>query len=257
MGNLILCHDRHAAHPYEITRIHSRIFTIEELCYYFYHNIYLLDETIINEHLCDWLRKELGLEKLYRRLYKILEEEQGTAEFILAVFKEINYLSHQEFKKLNENLNLLQQQPAVQREKKKGDYLVENKMYVNALRIYENALKKEDKEGLGQQFNGGIYHNMGCAYMYLFQFKEASECFLKAYRLLNTRQALKHYLTACCLMDESSFSSICREMEASGELEEEVRNSLKEAGEQAPPPQGEPQELLGQFIRDYHRSTGF
>ena len=30
MGNLILCHDRHAAHPYEITRIHCRIFTIEE-----------------------------------------------------------------------------------------------------------------------------------------------------------------------------------------------------------------------------------
>ena len=25
MGNLILCHDRHAAHPYEITRIHCRI----------------------------------------------------------------------------------------------------------------------------------------------------------------------------------------------------------------------------------------
>ena len=130
-------------------------------------------------------------------------------------------------------------------------------MYVNALPIYENALKKEDKEGLGQQFNGGIDQNMGCDYMYLFQFKEASECFLKADRLLNTRQALKHYLTACCLMNESSFSSICREMEASGELEEEVRNSLKEAGEQAPPPQGEPQELLGQFIRDYHRSTGF
>ena len=146
MGNLILCHDRHAAHPYEITRIHSRIFTIEELCYYFYHNIYLLDETIINEHLCDWLKKELGLVNLYRRLYKILEEEEGTAEFILAVFKEINYLSHQEFKKLNENLNLLQQQPAVQREKKKGDYLVENKMYVNALRIYENALKKAGLE---------------------------------------------------------------------------------------------------------------
>ena len=29
MGNLILCHDRHAAHPYEISRIHCRIFTIE------------------------------------------------------------------------------------------------------------------------------------------------------------------------------------------------------------------------------------
>lgn len=111
-----------------------------------YHNIYLLDETILNEHLCDWIRKELGLERLYRRLYKILEDEQGTAEFILAVFKEINYLSHQEFKKLNENLNLIQQQPAVLREKKKGDYLLENKMYVNALRIYDNALRKKIKK---------------------------------------------------------------------------------------------------------------
>ena len=34
MGSLILCHDQHAAHPYEITRIHCKIFTMEELCYY-------------------------------------------------------------------------------------------------------------------------------------------------------------------------------------------------------------------------------
>ena len=156
MAGYILCQVKRADMPYYIENISTNIYSIEELCYYFYHNIYLLDETIINEHLCDWLRKELGLEKLYRRLYKILEEEQGTAECILAVFKEINYLSHREFKKLNEALALLQRQPAVQREKKKGDYLVENRMYVTALRIYENALKKKDKEGIGQQFTGGL-----------------------------------------------------------------------------------------------------
>ena len=61
--------------PYYIENISTNIYSIEELCYYFYHNIYLLDETILNEHLCDWIRKELGLERLYRRLYKILEEE--------------------------------------------------------------------------------------------------------------------------------------------------------------------------------------
>ena len=64
MGNLILCHDRHAAHPYEITRIHSRIFTIEELCYYLCNNLYLIDYTIMNEQLCDWLDEELGMEEL-------------------------------------------------------------------------------------------------------------------------------------------------------------------------------------------------
>ena len=257
MGGYILCQIKRASMPYYIENISTNIYSIEELCYYFYHNIYLLDETILNEHLCDWIRKELGLERLYRRLYKILEDEQGTSEFILAVFKEINYLSHQEFKKLNENLNLIQQQPAVLREKKKGDYLLENKMYVNALRIYDNALRKRDKEGLGEQFNGEIYHNMGCAYMYLFQFEEEAECFLKAYGLLGTRQALKHYLTACCMMDEKSFPKVCQEMKAPDNMMEEIQTSLKEAGAQAPLPSASPEELLKQFIKDYHRSTGF
>ena len=58
MGNLILCHDRHAAHPYEISRIHCRIFTIEELCYYLCNNLYLIDYTIMNEPLCTWLEEE-------------------------------------------------------------------------------------------------------------------------------------------------------------------------------------------------------
>ncbi len=32
MGSLILCHRKHALHPYDITRIHRKIYTIEELC---------------------------------------------------------------------------------------------------------------------------------------------------------------------------------------------------------------------------------
>ena len=31
MGSLILCHRKHAVRPYDITRIHRKIYTIEEL----------------------------------------------------------------------------------------------------------------------------------------------------------------------------------------------------------------------------------
>lgn len=80
MSGYILCQLKRAKMPYYIENISTNIYSIEELCYYFYHNIYLLDETILNEHLCDWLRKELGLEKLYRRLIKswrIIWEQQS------------------------------------------------------------------------------------------------------------------------------------------------------------------------------------
>ena len=55
MSSLILCHKRHAKQPYEITRIHRRIYTIEELVYYLCNHLYLIDYTIMNENLCDTL----------------------------------------------------------------------------------------------------------------------------------------------------------------------------------------------------------
>ena len=64
MGSLILCHSKRAKRPYEISRVHMRIYTIEELCYYLCNNLYLIDYTIMNRRLCDWLEDELGLAKM-------------------------------------------------------------------------------------------------------------------------------------------------------------------------------------------------
>ena len=47
MGSYILCQVKRASMPYYIENISTNIYSIEELCYYFYHNIYLLDETIL------------------------------------------------------------------------------------------------------------------------------------------------------------------------------------------------------------------
>ena len=55
MGSLILCHKKKASQPYKITRIHRKIYTIEELCYYLCNNLYLIDYTIMNEKICEWL----------------------------------------------------------------------------------------------------------------------------------------------------------------------------------------------------------
>lgn len=51
MSGYILCQVKRAKNPYYISNISTNIYSIEELCYYLYHNIYLLDETIINEQL--------------------------------------------------------------------------------------------------------------------------------------------------------------------------------------------------------------
>ena len=101
MSGYILCQVKRAKNPYYISNISTNIYSIEELCYYLYHNIYLLDETIINEQLLVWMKEELHLRRLYQRLYVLLEEKKNIGEFILPIFKEINYLSHDQFREMN------------------------------------------------------------------------------------------------------------------------------------------------------------
>ena len=72
MGSLILCHKKKAKHPYEISRIHTRISTLEELCYYLCNNLYLIDYTIMNEPLCTWLDEEIGMKELAEQLRDLM-----------------------------------------------------------------------------------------------------------------------------------------------------------------------------------------
>ena len=177
MSGYILCQVRRARVPYYIENISANIYSIEELCFYLYHNIYLLDSSIINEELCFWIRDELGLKKLSQKLYGLLDDQVKIGDFILPIFKEINYLSLDEFRRLNQQIQKLAQEPAVLRQKLKGDYLMEH-------------------GNLGGQFAGGIYHNMGCAYAKLFQMDEAIHCFSLAYEHLRTMASIKSYLYA-------------------------------------------------------------
>ena len=110
MSGYILCQVKRAKNPYYISNISTNIYSIEELCYYLYHNIYLLDETIINEQLLVWMKEELHLRRLYQRLYVLLEEKKNIGEFILPIFKEINYLSHDQFREMNERLKRFEDQ---------------------------------------------------------------------------------------------------------------------------------------------------
>lgn len=59
-----LCRAKAAKHPFYIESIDINIYTIEELCFYLWKNVSLLDESILNEKLCDWLEGELGMQRL-------------------------------------------------------------------------------------------------------------------------------------------------------------------------------------------------
>ena len=82
MGSLILCHRTKAVQPYELVRLHKRIYTIEELCYYLCNHLYLVDYTIMNEQLCAWLEEELHLRELAETLRRSMKRHGSLEQFV-------------------------------------------------------------------------------------------------------------------------------------------------------------------------------
>lgn len=259
MSGYILCETKKADTPYFIENISTNIYTIEELCYYLFHNLYLIDETIINEGLCTWIQEELDLPKLAAKLRPNLGKYASAEDILYPIFKEINYLTYEELRILNHQMKKLDAEPAAVREKQKGDALVENRMYVNAIHVYQKLLEREDLETAREGITESIYHNLGCAYSYLFQMEKAVECFWRAYEQNRSRKALKTYLLAFrSIRTPIEYESKITELHVEEEVREEIGEALQHFAKR-PERQVYSQHidsLLEQLTREYHRSTG-
>ena len=263
MSGYILCQTKKAEHPYFIENISMNIYSVEELCYYLYHNLYLADHTIFNEELCAWIDEELNLPGLAAKLRNNLERNVSTEDMLYPVFKEINYLTYEEMKGLNSQLAVLGKERAAVRQKRTGDQLVENRMYVNAIQVYQKILERDDLKEQRDGFEAAVEYNLGCAYSYLFQMEKAEECFLMAYKKVPSAKALKAYLLAHkSIHDKTDYDKLMDDLEVEEGLRAEVKEGMQqELKEFAAVPEKKVEEekmdaLLEELTREYHRSTG-
>ncbi len=258
-----LCLVKQAEKPYFIENIRTGIYSLEELCFYLYNNICLIDESILNEGLCDWIRDELGLTRLYRQLYEQLEKQEGAAFFVLPIFREAGYLSHAEMREFQEKLAKLEVQSDDMKQKLRGDYLVRDHMYARAIGEYRGILKRRNPGKLGTQFYAAVLNNLGAAYAGLFQFEAAAECLRESYELMKTKETLRKYISALPLfLDEKECKKRLDELKADSVLVKSIQEynaKLFEKPEFAKHLENvhkaEPEKIFDELKEQYCRST--
>ena len=85
MGKVILCTGKTARNPYYFLSTGTRVYTIEELCYYIYHNIETVSEELVCPELVAFLRNELGLEERADQLEKLYATHAGIKDIIVLI----------------------------------------------------------------------------------------------------------------------------------------------------------------------------
>ncbi len=197
MGSLILCHKKRAKQPYEITRVHIKIYTIEELCYYICNNLYLIDHTIMNRQLCEWLSAELEMEELADELREVLVQKGSQEQFVLTLLKGSVIYAPADINKIQVILERLKNQKDVEKAKYKADSLLESGEYSSAILVYQSIVNGQWDESVEKKFYGQIYACLGTAYGRLFLYAEAAAAYKEAYRICEDVYMLKAYLYSC------------------------------------------------------------
>lgn len=207
MAGIILCRTRVAQKPFYISNMDMNIYSMEELCYYIYNNIYLIGIDLVDEDLIKFIGEELGESGLAQRLTYLKKAKAGLAELIITILKYVDYYESSDIEQVRDTLESINTQNVYERLKMRGDTLLENKKYVSAIKNYQRITEGEIDPVLSGIFYAKVYHNLGCAYGNMFLYDKARESFKKAYEIGQHEESKKCYIAAK-LLDENYSESV-------------------------------------------------
>lgn len=235
MGSIILCHKKRAKQPYEISRINRRIYTMEELCYYLCNHLYLVDYTIMNDSLCDWLQDELELIELAEDLRKSIAQNGSAEQFVLTILANSSIYTTAELNRIQSILDQLKNQKPIEKQKYKADNLLKSGATQQAVLIYLSIIhgESEEAETVEPKFYGKVYGCLGTAYGRLFLYEEAAEMFEAAYQICEEESMLKAYLYACRrYMTREEYQRLLAKSQVYQKLEVNICEEIKEIRKQ-------------------------
>ena len=91
MSGIILCRTGRALKPLVLEEPGVQIYSLEELCYYIYNNIYILTNAFLDEKLIAFIRTEIKEPLLADKLEQLKCENAGLAEAVVTILKYVDY----------------------------------------------------------------------------------------------------------------------------------------------------------------------
>ena len=227
MGKVILCTGKTARNPYYFLSTGTRVYTIEELCYYIYHNIETVSEELVCPELVVFLRNELGLEERANQLEKLYATHAGVKAIIVLILCSADYYEEEEIRTLLSELDTLNEMTPLQRKKRAANQYLESGQYREAMKAYRNILYSREPVEMNSIEYGDILHNLAVLYAKTGAFLTAAEQFRSAYERNGNKESLKQYLYALKLAkQEDQFEKELGRLTENRQLLDEIENEL-------------------------------
>lgn len=190
----VYCAGTVAKTPYPMPYTNQNVYSVEELCYYIYHNIYSMNEEFFQPSLADWLEQEVKREDLAEKVRHMLGNQPNLKDLVVTIFCGCDYYKEKEIRKVVTILDGISHLPLYRKKKIKADNYVRAGRYGKALLEYRKLLHGSFAVNFSTEEYGDILHNQGLAHFYTSSFGEAENDFKEAYVRNHKKTTLQHYL---------------------------------------------------------------
>ena len=202
MGKIILCSGSRTTKPYVFPNTGTRIYSIEELCYYIYQHIYFIEEELFTDALLDWIGIELKLKERADKLKQLKQSKADLKNLITVILCSADYYSENEIKGIIKIIDDLSRMTPLKKRSLRASNYFKLYQYVEAAKEYEIILNSKDANELTPKEYGDILHNLAIAKVHTNGITDAMNIFKEAYVRNQNIESLKQYLYACKLMND-------------------------------------------------------
>lgn len=204
MGRVILCETTPATTSYIFPNTKIEVFSYEELCFYIYNNLALVEEEYIAVPLFNWIEDALKLPELADMLRRLKEKENtNLADLLTTILTYKEYYTIPEVKRFITRMERMSGMTPPQFRKMQADGFLRYHKYLKAAAIYDEILEQYP-DMKNTKLLGSIYHNKAVALGNNFEIKDAMDAYLKAYELTGNPGSIYEYLLLVAATGERS-----------------------------------------------------
>lgn len=251
MGKLIKCTGVYANNPYVFAVTGVNVYSIEEMSYYIYNNIYAIQENILDENFIAWIRDELKMDSLAEKLLTLYRNKNSLKDVVVTILCSNDYYSEKEIKEIILIMDEIMNLPYIKRQKIKADNFLKFGQYSKAAAEYTSIIKSHDIGLFSKEEYGNILHNLGVAWVQVKTYDEAAEQFRAAYSLNHSHHSLHALLLAIKLSGNEELLN--EEIQRYNLSEDSSRQLEKEIDEKYRNARGENEYLMLEHLENERR----
>ena len=216
MARVICAVGQQAEQPYRLEKIERNVYSIEELCYLLVQSAEILDDSLLNQELIDWIASECALPHLAESLQKYLGKQRLLSDFVAAILQYVGFVPEEKEEKTRQIVSSGQGLEPFEKRLAHAGTLRENASPYEALEEYRKLL--EDLPSPERRLRICALREMGRIYAEQFRFRAAAESFDKAYQLTGRSEIYLEYLACIRLgLSDSEYLAFVAEHPESGQ----------------------------------------